>query len=212
MTTKTQRYPGQQARRPTGSPGSTGGQFAEKMHAEPDLAIREISDEEYNADGSYAYPPRPRSAAQHIDFWTRVPLPEDRLKTLATRYPKIRQAIGDRAGLDAAEAYKDDHPDPTLRMAPGPMRDAAAVAWQQEVGRVFDAAAQEATKHMPPAVYRTSVRPILRAHQMYVYAGPLPKEEREAVYNHEMVVDGRVMTVKEIYEAYELKRLENELL
>ena len=90
MTTKTQRYPGQQARRPTGSPGSTGGQFAEKMHAEPDLAIREISDEEYNADGSYAYPPRPRSAAQHIDFWTRVPLPEDRLKTLATRYPAIR--------------------------------------------------------------------------------------------------------------------------
>lgn len=212
MTTKTQRYPGQQARRPTGSPGSTGGQFAEKMHAEPDLAIREISDEEYNADGSYAYPPRPRSAAQHIDFWTRVPLPEDRLKTLATRYPAIRRAIGDTAGLDAAEAYKDDHPDPTLRMAPGPMRDAAAVAWQQEVGRVFDAAAQEATKHMPPAVYRTSVRPILRAHQMYVYAGPLPKEEREAVYNHEMVVDGRVMTVKEIYEAYELKRLENELL
>lgn len=213
MTTRTQSYSGtDQARKPAGAPGSAGGQFASRTWAEPDVAIREISDEEYNADGSYTFPPRPRSAAQHIDFWTRVPLPEEKLEKLTKRYPAVREGIAEKAGLAAADAYKKENPDPTLFRSAGPKRDAEAAAWQQEVGRVFDAAAAEATKHMPPVIYRTSVRPILRAHQMYVYAGPLPEPERQAVHDHEVVVDGRAMTVKQIYEAYELQHMYKDLV
>lgn len=213
MTTKMQNYArADQARVPAGVPGSAGGQCAARALADSDVAIRDLSDEEYNADGSYAFPPRPRSAAQHIDFWTRVPLPEEKLETLIQRYPAVREGLGEEAGAHAANAYRRENPDPALRMMSGKERDAKVAAWQEEVGRVFDAAAARATAHMPQVVYRTSVRPIVRAHQMYKYAGPLPRDEREVVYNHEMVVDGRTMTVKEIWKAYELERMTNDLV
>ena len=172
------------------------------------MAIRELSDEEYNADGSYSYPPRPRSAAQHIDFWTRVPLPEEKLETLMARYPAVREGLGEIAGTRAAAAYRREHPDPGIRRAPTHIVE----AWQAEVGKVFDAAAEKATAHMPAKIFRTSVRPIARAHQMYVYSRPLAEEDRQKVFDLEMHVDGRTMTVKEIYEAYELAILTKELL
>ena len=39
----------------------------------------------YNADGSYAYPPPPINADQLLDFWMRVPVPDDVLAAVQWR-------------------------------------------------------------------------------------------------------------------------------
>lgn len=205
MSLMTAQYPG------ADQPRDRLGQFASVAKMGPEVAIRELSDEEYNADGSYAFPPDPRSAAQHIAFWTSVPLPDEKLAVLLARYPEIRQQTGIDAGNAAAEAYKRDHDDPT-RFSDSKKAKAEGEKWKAEVGRVWQAAHDKAVAPMPERIYRTTVRPLLRAHQMNAYKSPLPADDQYAVLAHEMVVDGQTMTVEQIVNAYRLDLLTNELI
>src|SRR5690625_1814037 len=100
------------AREPVGT--TAGGQFAKRYMREPDVAMDHLSDDEYNADGSHEYPPYPRSAEQHISFWTSVPLPEDRLGILMERYDEIRDALEAGAGLRATREWEAANPFPDL--------------------------------------------------------------------------------------------------
>lgn len=72
-------------RQPVGIP--SGGQFAPERRLEPLTSLGgAISDEEYNRDGSWQFPPRPRSAKQHIAFWASTPIPDEVLANMTTAF------------------------------------------------------------------------------------------------------------------------------
>lgn len=207
MTT-TSRYPVTQARQPSGVPN--GGQFREEQKAVATVTLPEISDEQYNQDGSYRYPPAPRSAVQHIKFWESVPLPDEKLDALISGYSKLREQVGIEAGNAAAEAWKRTHPDPTEHT--NYPKAGAVERWQADGMAVHKAAYDEAIAPMPERIYRTTVRPLLRAHQMHYYAGALPRSERSVVHDHTVVVDGKPMTVQQVEDTYRLSRITAKLM
>lgn len=69
----------------------TGGQFAEKIHPEAGVvSIPELveSDDEWNADGTFAFPPIGRSPRQAIAFWLTVEIPDVVLDRFTQAYWK----------------------------------------------------------------------------------------------------------------------------
>lgn len=73
-----------QPRLPEGAP--EGGRFTQIPLKEAVVSLAHLSDEEYNADGSFEYPPIPRSVEQHIAFWTRVKIPEAIMARVRSSY------------------------------------------------------------------------------------------------------------------------------
>lgn len=205
MTTTTSRYASaDQARMPSGTP--VGGQFSTQPRMVPEVAIRELSDAEYNADGSYTFPPSPRSAAQHIAFWESVPLPESMLAATMTEYAKMREEIGVKAAEAAVAKWKESNPDPT-RYANDKWAIRDGEKWSADARAVHRAAFDAAVADMPRKIFRTSARPLLRAHQMFGYGASLIAAERAIVLAHEVVVDGKAMTVQQVEDTYHLSRI-----
>lgn len=88
-------------------PRDVRGRYAESARTDAPVALM-ISDEDYNRDGTYAYPPEPRSGAQVVAFWERVHVPEVVLR-------QMQIAFADKQKLVRAEALKPwqrDHPEP----------------------------------------------------------------------------------------------------
>lgn len=196
---------------PAGPPPA--GQFSTRIRADPNVAMKDLSDEQYNTDGSYTYPPHPRNAAQHIAFWMSVPLPEEKLETLSRRYREVRESLGATEGVKAAEAFELKHRDlAAMEHSKDPKKQTKFQAFKAQQLKLFDAAVEDRVGHMPERIYRTGARPILRAHQMYTYRLPLSDEDRKRVCDFEMQVDGVTMTVERIVKLYELERISGELI
>jgi hypothetical protein len=173
------------------------------------VAIRETSDEEYNQDGSYAYPPAPRSAEQHITFWESVPIPDTKLTATITAYKQMREQVGIEAAEEAVERWKVSNPDPTQFSTRAQKQ---GEKWSNDAGAVYDAAFAQAVAPLPETIYRTSVRPLVRAHQMRLYSRPLPQSERQKVLDYELLVDGQVLTVQQIEDLYQLSQIGNQII
>lgn len=175
------------------------------MREGPEVAIRELTDEEYNADGTYAFPPHPRSLEQHIAFWESVPIPDEKLTQVLNAYGDM---IADDTREEAArvvDEWKIRNPDPTERSRSQKAFDDARL-WKEEGSLVFNEALERG-RRSAPTIYRTSIRPIIRAGQMMIYGRPLQEDEMERLRQHEMVINGQVQTVGQIYETYQLDRL-----
>ena len=80
-----------QPRHPAGTP--PGGQFLARLNSEAaDVDLRELlPDEEHNADGTYWFPPAPRSASQTIGFWMTVEVPDRVLRQLRDAHRQVRR-------------------------------------------------------------------------------------------------------------------------
>ncbi|MHB1063927.1 MAG: hypothetical protein ACYC1Z_05430 [Georgenia sp.] len=91
-----------------------------------------------------------------------------------------------------------------------PIRDGEK--WKKDVESVFNKAFDRAVSQMPEHIYCTSVRPLVRAHQMRTYSNPLSAEDKQAVFAHEMVLDGRALTVQQIEDLYRLSSISNVIL
>jgi hypothetical protein len=92
----------------TAQPRDRIGQYAAVPRPEPEGVELVLDDDAYNADGTFAYPPYPRSAEQVIAFWDRVPVPDQALARVQDAY-----AVAQRAWLDAQlKAWVDAHPIP----------------------------------------------------------------------------------------------------
>ena len=156
-------------------------------HAESLVSLDsgELSDAEYNADGTFAYPPYPRSAAQHMEFWATVPIPDIVLERVATAYKIMAMPYGERYPYDKElglrnRVYYEDW----LRRA--------KLHKQEWEGRAR-------------VLYSPMVRPMVRAAQLYWYAKALPPGEREQVENARITLPSdQERTVKEVVEHYRL--------
>src|SRR5690606_13732260 len=104
-----------QDRQPSGRPG--GGQWTERARQGADMALSELSDADYNAEGTYIFPPRPRSVAQHIAFWESVPIPEDIMVQVAEAHAVRREVAIQQYCVDAVDEWKKENPDPSDNVA-----------------------------------------------------------------------------------------------
>lgn len=104
----------------------------------PDL----LSDDEYNADGSYDYPPQPRSAEQVYAFWGSVRIPDEALDFHQKAYYKDWR---ERGLEEAKEKY-------------GPFPARGSQEERDEWKRKAQALANRRPSRVPAVALRTAVR------------------------------------------------------
>lgn len=196
-----------QAREAAGKP--TGGEFAAtaKQGAEVALASSSMNDEEYNSHGTLKYPPRPRTAEQHVSFWDNVPIPDEVLDHAVAEHEEIRQElapkiIGERADeWDRANPRPDDtarYRGPRIKREDMPQ----AIHEWSEAGKANWDLEEAKFNQEWPAIPRYEARTVLRAHHIVEDANLLPEEERQKALNHEMPWGDGTATAKQIYEKF----------
>lgn len=193
----------EQVRHPGGAPNSAGGQYATATRRESQVRLHHLSDDQYNADGSFDYPPVPRSAAQHVKFWTQVKIPD----AVITRIRIAYAARWDQWATDQMEAWAAADPEPVrarLQSHDSHLRERDA--WKARFDMKYNALIEERDKEIPVI----AARGVIRAAQMSHYAQYLPtQEDYDEVHAHEMNVGeaGSPLTVAELRDMFRLHEL-----
>lgn len=170
-----------QARDPRGTPN--GGQFAALLRRESPVALNRP------VEGTFLFPPPMRTAAEAIEFWTQVAIPD---QALARMHLEYRNSVGKAREEWAAPAWSWHERDRWLDQNPRPPSDAhpeALAEWKAAEKASEDAYArrlQERLGTMPEELDRTDARPLFRAAAMLLtaYDGGLPRTERRKVADH----------------------------
>lgn len=194
-------YPGaanDQPRQPGGSP--TGGRFAPLPRQESDVSLADLSDEEYNADGTFEYPPIPRSVAQHVAFWTRVRVPDAIMARVRSAYVEAWEVWSDAQMHEWAR----EHPEPVGNMLTAKAR--AHEQWEAEFAKRVALLGEERPKALPAVL----ARPLIRAAQMARYARWLnTQEEYNEVLDTEVDLgEPEPWTVRRCLEVYRLDEID----
>ena len=197
-------------RQPAGRP--EGGEFAERIKPGADVSLH-LSDEEYNADGTYLFPPEPRSAEQHFAFWWRVPIPDEIMADVTEAYWRNREEKITEACEAAADAWKKENPDPTL---PGMPRiknkdyHYVVQGWKNGVRAVWDQTEAEEQQARPQSIPPTHMRSVLRAYNAIQYGKVLPEEEYVKVWEQELPwTGGETAKVEWLYHTYRLWEIDH---
>ncbi|MPV51052.1 hypothetical protein GCG21_13755 [Pseudactinotalea sp. HY160] len=195
-----------QRREPGGQP--TGGQFAAQDRPGADVALHELSDAEYNAEGTFTYPPRPRSASQHIAFWESVPIPDQVLVEVHRAYEQARDTAITSELNRLSDEWLEENPRPDSPKYSGPKirgTDAMAAAGRkwEESGFAFRAENEKRLESEWPHMPVFEIRDVVRVHHMIEDANRyLSYDEAEAVAKHEMPWQGGVTTADGAYRTY----------
>lgn len=190
-------------RRPGGT--SEGGQWTRQHRQESGVRLAE-EDLAYNEDGTFEFPPHPRSVGQVIAFWEDVPVSDQVLRQMQRAY--VRQQHNWRVG--ELERWKVDNPQPpATRMLRGanPGHDEWLLALEEQ-----DALLQ--AQHYPD-IAPTLARPLARAAGMQRQVHDLAVRTRDEhlldeFWNHEVVLDGRPVSMSELLTSYPVHELEHE--
>jgi hypothetical protein len=189
---------GDQPRVRVGTPA--GGQFALTIHGEPDVSLTELSDAEYNADGTFEFPPLPRSAAQHVAFWSRVPVSNAILARVCDAYVVLWAAWS----KEQMREWDAAHSHPAL--ARGKTDQSLVAAWQARRA----AAVEALPERRPPTIERPLARTVVRATQMCRFADYWlePEAEADLVLSFEMDLgDDEPVTVEGIVDRFMMREL-----
>ncbi|MGC0250426.1 hypothetical protein [Pseudactinotalea sp. Z1748] len=165
-----------------------GGQFTGLAKPGAEVSL-DLSDEAYNADGTYLFPPIPRSVEQHIAFWEKVPIHDEVMSNVAVQYKHNREEQVTQACERAAEAWKEENPDPTLPHMPR-IKDKdyhrVVQTWKDKGRAVWDETEAREQAARPAGIPHTHMRTILRAHGMTHYAHVIGDEAVDQVVQHEL--------------------------
>lgn len=186
----------EQLRQPGGIPA--GGQFATMSRRETDVTLAHLSDEDYNADGSFEYPPIPRSVEQHVAFWSRVKVPD-------AVCARVRAAY-----VEQTEAWQQQQADAWIGANPVPGGVFGAKTAELERYRAAKQAAIDAIDAGRPAsIPAVLARPLIRAAQMARYAKWLEtQEEYDRVLETEIDLgEAEPWTVRQTLDYYHLDEL-----
>lgn len=190
----------QQRRHPGGQP--TGGRFAEETKPGAGVALSELSDAEYNAEGTFAYPPRPRSAAQHIAFWTTVPIPDDVLQRVHKAFEHARENRLAEETKKRHDVWKGDHPDPSGKAFSARKNAENVARWEDKAKAEWDRLRGNLEAEWP-SMPVFEIRDVVRCHHMIEDAGQhLPKDEATQVARHQIEFQGEMRSVRSIYDTY----------
>jgi hypothetical protein len=156
------------------------------------VAVWERTDEQHNAEGTLAYPASPRSAAQVIAFWETVHIPDSALDAFTAEHEAMRQQYVEDAVAEKLERWKKENPDFLRTFLPD---SPPSEHWQKNLKEAEREIRATATvSRLRPSRARTA----LRVYELIQAALCLDGPESAAVLAHEIVLDGRVRTVKEI--------------
>lgn len=184
---------------------ATGGQFAGRTHTESDVELSSLSDEEYNRSGTFLFPPRTRSAAQHMAFWDTCSIPDDVLENISLGYEKWAHDWQDtqiqKWLMDTY--YKSVRIDPwkgnnnEISTAQIAAREAAAAAY----------AKAELDPIHPKLIDSVDARDVAKAGQLYYYGGDLTEEERTEVDASIINLRRGPMKVEDVVNKFMLTRI-----
>lgn len=201
-TDPTRGYPGaanDQPRQPGGTP--TGGRFAPMSRQEPDVSLAHLSDEEYNADGTFEYPPIPRSVAQHVAFWSRVRVPDPILARVRSTYTQHWSEWSEE------QMHAWARTDPTPIGGEFNAKAKQRTAW----GERFDARAAELEVERPKDLPAVLARPLIRAAQMAKFAQWLETQDQydEVMATEVDLGEAEPWTVRRCLDVYHLDELDD---
>lgn len=197
-------------------PGSArGGQFAETPKPGAEVSLLDLSDAEYNARGTYLFPPRPRTVSQHIAFWENVPIPDEIMANVQQAYQEHREEAITAACNRAAEEWKIANPDPTAAGAPrlkGKDYYRVVQGWKNGIDKVWFATEAREQDERPEQIPIFEMRSVLRAHHMAMH-GPagLTDQEVNQVLEHQLPWGaGAHATVAAINVRYRLQEIDEQ--
>jgi len=164
------------------------------------VSLTELSDEEYNSDGSFEFPPLPRSVEQHVAFWSRVQIADSILMRVQEAY----EARWTAWSSEQMAAWNVGHPVPSTTF--GRADSAKMEQWR----KLRVAAEQALAERRPPNLEAVLARTVVRATQMRKFAGWLDVEaDYKRVLAHEVDLGGDgPMTVQGIEDLYLMHELQ----
>lgn len=145
-----------QTRVPAGD--SRGGQFASSPRPEAATVLDQVYRED---EGTFHYPPAPRTYDQLLKFWSNVEIPDESLTRFKRGYA---ENVGRRV-QDQVSRWEAENPQPTNQRR--------AVDWEQQRDRM-----QQELTDREPRLYATWVRPLVRLERMYAYSRSMHEPEQ----------------------------------
>jgi hypothetical protein len=194
----------------TGKAGA--GRFDHKYNTEAEVDLVDPdSDEAYNADGSWFFPPKPRSGSQSVAFWEKSKVPDEVLHQFIYAY-KDRYLVysNDRWREEMgkwADRYRESNPEPV-----GPF-GGSKKNWDADFHEAYkeaeDSIILAAYSERPNMISRYDARPLARAAQMYMFAPSQKRypEEWEKAMNHKVELFDETLTVYEVEQKYRLSEV-----
>lgn len=179
-----------------------GGQFIARSHPEADIRL-DLSDEEYNQTGTFLYPPKARSAEQHLAFWESCPVADAVLDNICLGYEEWRANWRATKMNEMLAQY--DHKnrvDPvklqfgTLPAHVAASRNAAIAQLDEELDGV-----------RPRRIDALNAKAVARAGQMWWYAPDLDEADRATVMAYPIEMRNSVQTVEELAYKYQVMNL-----
>ncbi|MGP5288440.1 hypothetical protein ACTXL6_00095 [Brachybacterium tyrofermentans] len=136
-----------------------------------------LPDEDYNADGTYDYPPAPRSAAQVLAFWSRIRIPDISLGN----YERVYRVDVEQDVAEKMARWESAH-------QPQPRTDASSDNGEWKAQR--EAAEAGFRAERPAAVPRHLLRIALRCTGMHRDSSQLPEDQKRAVLRSPITLPG----------------------
>lgn len=149
---------------PERHPRQDDGRFAESTRAEPQVVDLDRS------EGTFAFPPRPTSADQVVQFWSNVPVSDEVLSSTQAAFAERKSATWG----SAVDKYLRDNPQPLEAS------DAARDGYNEAVRIV---ASESVAERCGPDLGPYETRPVVRATKMWAEAHALPEHERLRVHS-----------------------------
>lgn len=170
------------------------GQVAPEFAEDPDS----LPDEDYNADGTYDYPPAPRSAAQVLAFWSRIRIPDISLGN----YERVYRVDVEQDVAEKMARWESAH-------QPQPRTDASSDNGEWKAQREAAEAAEAGFRaERPAAVPRHLLRIALRCTGMHRDSNQLPEDQKRAVLRSPITLPGEGrMRVADVVDRHGLRRL-----
>ncbi|WP_182050441.1 hypothetical protein [Changpingibacter yushuensis] len=160
------------------------GKWVEQVSDEGKTILRhKVTDEEYNAEGSFEFPVRARSYDQHVSFWLNVPIPDESVRRFLAVYRYDFDTSYEPSDWAKEEIKKWDKEHPiTPKNFPGG-KAVGEAARKTELDRLV-----KINPIRPYDIPATDARMILRLGMMHYWADPLPREDQEKINNLEVAI------------------------
>lgn len=177
------------------------GRFEAMPHTSSGVSLmEELSDEEYNAEGTYRFPPNPRSWEQNAKFWATCPITDGQLREFINYYrqdyrhdPKVNEYA-----KEIMREWYLEHPG--FNVAP----DGELAQWDVQAYAEWERA-RDAYPHRKRRIHPAHARPIVRAAQMYEWSRYLGQEAIAKTREIEINVEpGEHWTVGKVIDEYRL--------
>lgn len=181
-------------RRPSGSIGGTGGQYAQKTNSPPEGSLAE------SATGSFLYPPqRFDSLEDYLEFFDTQPISDQVLSNASAAYLAWRARMIDAHVTQRYDIFVNTKDNIAYKMAAKYGQEGLRDAVNAEKPKwIAEAEAAYPITSLP----RPQARAILRAHQITFMRGMLRPEDEQAALDHAILHRGEPVRAVDLANHY----------